>query len=341
MTGFDGVAKPRISVVIATFNRPDTLQRLLIQMAAQTMPPAEFEIVVVDDGSQTTLPEISTPCRLTLIRQQNQGAAAARHCGAVTAMADVVLFLDDDMEVPPVLLDEHARVHDSDARAVVLGWIKCPKGDARLPLFERFHTRYLDEIAREAHQGKRTLTGIDVWSGNLSMRRSQYLKVGGFDAALGLSEDAELGLRLEKDGATFHVSEKAHSLHHSDHVSLHAWMKRTYRYGRIDLRISRKHPEMLHANPWRYASIVTPLSAPFLGLALAVPRAGHLIARAVMGIAMSLDVIGAEGAALAVTDLAFGMGFTRGLHDEAGGFVAAMRDLLRYRRERRIADDHP
>ena len=332
MIGSDGVAKPRISVVIATFNRPAGLRQLLIQMAAQTMLPAEFEIVVVDDGSRTSLPEITAPYRLTVIRQENQGAAAARHRGAVTAMADVVLFLDDDMEVPPTLLSEHARLHDSDARAVVLGWIKCPAG-AGMPLFERFHARYLDELAQDVHSGRRTLTGIDVWSGNLSMRRAQYLKVGGFDVALGLSEDAELGLRLEKDDATFYVSEKAHSVHHSDHVSLRAWMKRTYRYGRTDLRVSRKHPDMRHANPWRYASIVTPLSGPFLGLALVAPRSAHLVARAVMGIAISLDVIGAERAALAITDLAFGMEYTRGLHDEAGGFRAALRDLLRYRRE--------
>lgn len=330
MTG--EAAKPRISVVIATYNRHASLRRLLIQLAAQALPPAAFEVVVVDDGSQTSVPEIAVPYRLTVIRQANQGAAAARHLGVETAIADVVLFLDDDMEVPPALLSEHARLHDSDARAVVLGWIKCPS-DAAMPIFERFHARYLDELANDVHGGRRTLTGIDVWSGNLSMRRSQYLKVGGFDVALGQSEDADLGLRLENDGAAFYVSETAYSVHHSDHASLHAWMNRSYRYGRVDLRISRKHPQMRHANPWRYASIVTPLSGPFLGLALAAPGLARLVSRAVMGVATSLDAIGVEHAALAGTDLAFGMEYTRGLHDEAGGLAAALRDLRRYRRD--------
>ncbi len=328
------VTKPRISVVIATYNRHDSLRRLLIELAAQTMPPAEFEVVVVDDGSRTSVPAVAVPYRLTVIRQENQGAAAARHRGAETAIADVVLFIDDDMEVPPALLSEHVRLHDTDARAVVLGWIKCPAVGA-LPLFERFHARHLDGLAEDVHSGRRTLTGIDVWSGNLSMRRSQYLKVGGFDVTLGLSEDAELGLRLEKDGARFYVSEQAQSLHHSDHASLGGWMKRSYRYGRTDLRISRKHPEMRHANPWRYSSIVTPLSGPFLGLALAAPGLAHLVARAVMGVATSLDAIGVERAALAGTDLAFGMEYTRGLHDESGGLAAALRDLRRYVREGR------
>jgi len=321
---------PRISVVIATHNRPASIRRLLIELSAQTLPPADFEVIVVDDGSRTPVPEVSVPYRLAVIRQDNRGAAAARHLGAQKAAGEVVLFLDDDMEAPPELLGEHARVHDGDPRAVVLGWIKRPAG-AVMPLFERFHARYLDDLASDVHGGKRTMTGIDVYSGNLSMRRSQYLKVGGFDVSLGLSEDAELGLRLENDGARFYVSARAQTLHHSDHVSLAAWLKRTYRYGRIDLRISRKHPKMRHANPWRYTSIVTPASAPFLALALAVPGLAHLVARAVMGIATSLDAVGAEGAALTVTDLAFGMEYTRGLHDESGGLGAALRDLRQFK----------
>ena len=321
----------RISVVIATYNRPELVTRLLVQLAAQTIAATEFEVVVVDDGSRAALPEIAVPYRLTVLRQENRGASAARNLGGRTAIGDVVLFLDDDMAVPNVLLDEHVRLHDEDPRAVVLGWIK-PSGEGDPPLFERFHARHLDQLAEGVRGGRLTLRGIDVWSGNLSMRRQQYLKVGGFDAALGLSEDAELGLRLEKDGATFHVSEKAHSVHHSDHASLSGWLKRAYRYGGTDLRISRKHPDVRHANPWRYSSVVTPLSFPFLACALATPRSARVVARGVMAIATSLDALGMESAALAGTDLAFGMQYARGLRDEIGGLRATMRDLLRFHR---------
>ena len=326
------LTKPRISVVIATYNRPDSLQRLLMQLAAQTMAPTEFEVVVVDDGSRTPMPDVAVPYRFTVLQQENRGAAAARHLGVNTATADVVLFIDDDMEVPPELLSEHTRLHDNDTQAVVLGWIKCPT-TARMPLYERLHARYLDHLAEDAYSGRWGLTGIDVWSGNLSMRRAQYLKVGGFDTALGQGEDAELGLRLEKDGARFYVSEKAYSDHHSDHASLGAWMKRSYRYGRIDLRISRKHPEMRHANPWRYWYTVTPPSFLFLATALAAPWPAHLVARAVMSVATSVDAVGMERAALALTDLAFSIEYTRGLGDEAGGFAAALRDFVRYLKE--------
>jgi glycosyltransferase involved in cell wall biosynthesis len=318
--------KPRLSVVIATYNRPESLHRLLLQLAQQTMALAEFEVIVVDDGSRTSLPQIAAPYRLTVLRQENQGAAVALHLGANAAVADILLIVDDDMEVSPDLLSEHLRLQESDEKAVVLGCIRSPLGTA-MPLFERFHARYFTRIAHEMQSGKHTLTGIDVWTGNLSMRRAQYLKVGGFDQELKLSQDAELGLRLEKDGATFYLSETAYSIQHSDHTSLAAWMNRSYRYGRTDLRISRKHPDIRHASPWRYCRDITPISALFLILAMAVPAAAHVAARAAMSIAKSLDAMGLEHAALMATELAFGMEYTRGLHDEVGGFRAAVHEV--------------
>ncbi|HEX8822207.1 MAG TPA: glycosyltransferase, partial [Archangium sp.] len=44
--------RPRLSVVVANYNRLDSIQRLLGQFARQTLPPSDFEVVVVDDGSR-------------------------------------------------------------------------------------------------------------------------------------------------------------------------------------------------------------------------------------------------------------------------------------------------
>ena len=40
------------SVVIATFNRQDSLRRLLGQLGDQTLDPSRYEIIAIDDGSQ-------------------------------------------------------------------------------------------------------------------------------------------------------------------------------------------------------------------------------------------------------------------------------------------------
>src|SRR5579862_3427201 len=66
---------PRISVVLATYNRLDLLKRLLGCLARQTFDPSRFEVIVVDDGSKepVELDARDYPFALTLIRQANGG----------------------------------------------------------------------------------------------------------------------------------------------------------------------------------------------------------------------------------------------------------------------------
>src|SRR5258708_37017084 len=109
----------RVSVVIATFNRPELLVRLLGDLAKQTLAPTEFEVVVIDAGSRLdpgpAARALELPYALTLHRQINQGAAVARHKGVEIAQARVILFVDDDMHAPPQLLAEHLRMHAPDS----------------------------------------------------------------------------------------------------------------------------------------------------------------------------------------------------------------------------------
>ena len=99
-----------ISVVVPTFNRGIRLARLLQHLAEQTLPHTDFEVIVVDDGSSPPAAvELDReraagrpfPLRFRLEVQPNSGAAAARHRGALLAVGDLLLFVDDDMQVPP------------------------------------------------------------------------------------------------------------------------------------------------------------------------------------------------------------------------------------------------
>jgi hypothetical protein len=93
---------PRISVVVPTYKRPERIERLLACLAAQTLAPSEFEVILVDDGSPEPLivdcP--SRPFACELLRQENQGPGAARNLGVERCAAPLVLFLNDDA-VPP------------------------------------------------------------------------------------------------------------------------------------------------------------------------------------------------------------------------------------------------
>lgn len=88
------------SIVIPTYNRPERLAKCLGAIAKLDYPRDRFEVIVVDDGSDTPLDLIVRPFQeqlsLTLIRQPNGGPAKARNTGVANAKGQFLTFTDDD-----------------------------------------------------------------------------------------------------------------------------------------------------------------------------------------------------------------------------------------------------
>jgi GT2 family glycosyltransferase len=325
---------PALSVVIATHNRPGPLARLLKQLGRQTLPASEFEVVVVDDGSeppvQPALHELQTPFALRWLRQARGGPAAARHRGALEARGRLLVVVDDDMQVPPGFLESHRDAHAS-LPAAVIGRMRPDPALARMPLFERFHAQMLERFVSDVAAGRTVLRGIHLYTGNASFPRASYMEVGGFDLELDRSEDIELGLRLERAGLKPLLCEAAYSVHSSDHQSWGVWLRRAFRYGVCDQRIHRKHPDALEASPWRIYSLMSPVARPLLLASVCLPAAGWVAGRLALILARALDGLGVRRAALAGTALLYGIEYYRGVRAEAG-LRAALEDRRRYAR---------
>jgi glycosyltransferase involved in cell wall biosynthesis len=103
-----------ISVAIPTHNRPELLREALASVVAQTH--AEWEVVVVDDGStppvaESTLHDLLGE-RFVLVRHDPaQGIAAAKNAGVVAARGEVILHLDDDDLLTPDALAQIATAY--------------------------------------------------------------------------------------------------------------------------------------------------------------------------------------------------------------------------------------
>jgi glycosyltransferase involved in cell wall biosynthesis len=311
--------------------------RLLSQLTSQTLPPDVFETIVVDDGSTepvaTVLRSHTFPYALTVLRSEHVGAAAARHRGLQRAVGEIIVVVDDDVQIGPDFLARHLEMHPIGSRRAVLGWIR-PDTTAAMPLFERFHADVLERFALEARTGSLQLQGTHLATGNVSIRRADYFSVGGFDVSLKHSEDAELGVRLQKAGVSLTFSDRARVIHSSDHASVSGWMRRAFVYGACDLQIARKHRDAPYADPWRYLWLVHPLSRPVLFVSVFSPSMMHVIALAAMRAAFAIEHIGAERFALIVTTVVYGIEYFRGVRHEAGSLGQAMADYRRYRRLR-------
>jgi serine acetyltransferase/glycosyltransferase involved in cell wall biosynthesis len=330
----DAAAAPSVSVIVATYNRPALLKRLLAQLAGQTLPAHAFEVIAVDDGSAEPvadqLKEFQAPFPLAILRQPNRGPAAARHAGALQAKGEILVVVDDDMELPPEFLREHAAIHATHPRAAVLGRIRSSASIASMSLSERYHASNLERFFDEVAAGRTFLNGTNLCTGNVSFRKADYFAVGGFDISMERSEDAELGVRLEEAGVQLIFSEAAYSVHSSDHADASHWRARAYRYGACDLRMSKKHPRLSEADPWRYLFSLSRAARPLLALSVASPVFSQRASSAAMGLANAADRLGLERLALRSTGVVFGMEYFRGIRDEVGSMRTALRDCAEF-----------
>jgi glycosyltransferase involved in cell wall biosynthesis len=95
---------PLLSIIIAVYNDWMALDSCLYSLTQQTDGP-EFQVVVVDDGSNETAPEgirqWADRFRLTIVRQPHAGISSARNHGIQVSKGSIFLFVDADCRLRP------------------------------------------------------------------------------------------------------------------------------------------------------------------------------------------------------------------------------------------------
>ncbi len=122
---------PTISVIVPAYNCGRYLGEALDSVLAQTLPP--HQVIVVDDGSTDDTPARCAAYgdRITYVRQENKGVAAARNTALELARGEYVALLDaDDVCTPDRLAKQAAALRaNPDAVACCTGfWVFCDDG---------------------------------------------------------------------------------------------------------------------------------------------------------------------------------------------------------------------
>jgi glycosyltransferase involved in cell wall biosynthesis len=106
----------KLSVIICTHNpREDYLRRVLDGLRAQTLPLADWELLVVDNGSKFSVAErfdVSWHPHARHVREEELGLTPARLRGIREASADTLVFVDDDNVLAPDYLVRAVQVGD-------------------------------------------------------------------------------------------------------------------------------------------------------------------------------------------------------------------------------------
>lgn len=197
-----GAQDPYFSIVIPAYNRGFVLDRTLESCLSQTF--TNFEIIIVDDGSEddtTAVVARYEDPRIRYERQANAGASAARNRGAALARGAWIAFLDsDDTFLSGKLEAFHVAIERAgDAETV---WYS--------PLyFHRGAGNRLRKPTRAIAPGEPVGDYLFVADGlmqtsTLVVPRALFARVP-FDVALRNLEDLDLCIRLEAAGARFQM----------------------------------------------------------------------------------------------------------------------------------------
>lgn len=219
----------KISTIVATRNRAALLGGALASLRAQVGAPA-IEAIVVDNGSTDTTRLVAEGHGATYVFEPQPNRALARNAGLAVATGEIVLFVDDDVVLPPYFVSAHARAQAAE-------------------LFPHVVTGPIINVsAPDARPVPTFLNGSNAFfcTCNVSVPRSALTAVGGFDPSFDKYgwEDTELGARLRAFGVRRRFVWEAYLWHVKPPATetLDAALEKTIEKARMAAKFVRKDP---------------------------------------------------------------------------------------------------
>ena len=248
------VSEPtRATVAIASYNRRDSLARVLSLLDQQTVPSDLYDVIVVLDGctdrSAELVRDVAVSYELRLVEQPtNRGLAVGRNVGAARAQHPIAVFLDDDIEPRPSWLAAHLAAHaDRSADRWVMGYFPPVPGEGLLAQSTR--AWWEDHFRRKAAAQHRW-SMVDMVDGNSSVPLQLFRRMGGFDEAFtgGRRQDYEMGLRLIASNEQMAFARDAVADHRTV-STVASSVSNGFAEGRFDALILSKHPTVWNQLP--------------------------------------------------------------------------------------------
>jgi GT2 family glycosyltransferase len=185
---------PQVSVVIPTYNRLRMLPDAIDSVLAQTY--RDFELIVVNDGSQDGTAEEIAACYGTAVRvvtQPRRGVAAARNLGVQCSRGAYLAFLDSDDLWRPRKLETQMSLMHRQTR-----WRICQTEE----IWIRNGVRVNPKKRHRKPSGDIFRASLDLCLVSPSaalMTRELFERTGGFDESFPVCEDYDLWLRIALD----------------------------------------------------------------------------------------------------------------------------------------------
>jgi glycosyltransferase involved in cell wall biosynthesis len=240
-----------VSIIIPAYNAEHTLEECLQACLAQTYP--DFEVIVVDDGSTDSTPDIAKSIDgIQYVHQENGGPAKARNTGARHAKGEIIAYTDSDCIPEPDWIEQLVALFEEGVTAVG-GTYGIANPDSRLAQF--IH----EEIA---YRHKKFEKEVDfLGSFNVAYRKKDFDELGGFDERFKIAsgEDNDLAYRLHDYCGKLYFAKKAIVNHHHPE-KLSPYLRTQMRHGFWRMKIYAIHPHRSSGD--RYAGLAAFMEPP-------------------------------------------------------------------------------
>lgn len=180
-------SKTETSIIIPSYNEENYIGKCLESLQKQTYK--KYEIIVVDDGSTDKTPQIASSFKgVRVIKGTHQGPGVSRNLGVKNAKGEFLVFVDSDMTFPkeylknllkPMLDDKNVKgtTHDYEVAT-----------NTKSPISQLWGI----ERVRRVQSVSRYIPGMVVFR---AMRKSEFIRLGGFDPTYGYADDQTFWLK--------------------------------------------------------------------------------------------------------------------------------------------------
>ncbi|RJR07416.1 glycosyltransferase family 2 protein [Candidatus Parcubacteria bacterium] len=248
--------KPEFSIILCTANRKEPLRACLENILLQSIPPEQYEIIVINNVPEddvrvrSVIHDLGASEKIRYSFEEEEGLSPARNHGITLAKADILVFIDDDALAEPTWLEELLKTYCEHPDAAVVGgkirlfW----EGDVPGWLHPALYG-YLGEL--DYGEGVFPIqTNQRLGGGNFSIEKSWLEKCGGFSHQLGRNhksllsgEETELFIRVWDQGGQCYYNSEAIVMHPAPlhRMNKQFFRQRVYWGARSEARIDRIH----------------------------------------------------------------------------------------------------
>lgn len=205
------MALKKVSIVIPTLNEEVILPVLFKNL--DRLNPSPFEIIFVDGPSKDETSCMIKKKGYKLLRSAGKGRAIQMNEGAYQASGDLIVFLHADTLVPTALVSIVSKTLENK-KIKLAGFTSIMEGNGKVRKFITFQNWLKTFFGALIYHPIRCMCfGFRLLFGDQVMfcRRSDFIKVGGFNADLPIMEDADLCLRINKLGTIKQIKDKVYS----------------------------------------------------------------------------------------------------------------------------------